>query len=38
MNFTELTGRQKLAYIAEIIVFNGLWLWIGFAMVAGAAK
>ena len=38
MNFTGLTGQQKLTYIAEIIIFNGLWLWIGYALVTRAAQ
>lgn len=38
MNFTELTSQQKLAYVAEIIIFNGLWLWIGYALVTRAAQ
>lgn len=38
-DFMELTGRQKLVYIAEIILFQAVWMWVGYQlMVVGGAK
>ena len=33
-DFMALSRQQKVAYVAEIIAFHAVWLWIGYQLMS----